>query len=70
MTWPDHIFVMLFAVIYPLAGFIGYRLVLLEFDAFGRDLEYPGENQRQQESGKHDNDIDLKCRFRGAEGGQ
>ncbi len=33
MTWPDHIFVMLFAVIYPLAGFIGYRRLLRKIEA-------------------------------------
>lgn len=33
MTLPDHIFVLIFAVIYPLAGFIGFRRLLNKIKA-------------------------------------
>ncbi len=33
MTWLDHIFVLIFAVIYPIFGFIGYRRFLRKVEA-------------------------------------
>ena len=33
MTLPDHLFVLIFAVIYPIFGFIGYRRFLRKVEA-------------------------------------